>query len=513
MIFVYHNNTNVVTIESEDGQSILFDSKFTIAKVLSSLAQQFKTEKLVWCNCDYKGFLNKEALSTLFHHDKLVMSYRPGLSNYFGKELGYADESLFVSVNKKVSFPTWQMSSTVGVIHASILDAIKDLIPFDADFDYYLNSLAKLGMPLGLLCYSEPQLLKEKSILALTNAGIFKLFRFVKQHYRMRWIFLLLLNLMVYERKFSFLPFLFSFFYKNRSKLNIDFNTIKVQSSRKATDKETVDVVIPTIGRSSYLYDVLQDLKKQTHLPENVIVVEQNPDEESKSDLGYLTNEIWPFAIKHTFTHQAGVCNARNTALEQINSEWVFFADDDIRIEADFIQQAFEQINKFGVEAVSFRCFQKEDKKIFSVIFQWMSFGSGCSLVSSAIFKNCKFQMGYEFGFGEDADFGMQLRNQGQDILYLPEPEILHLKAPVGGFRTKPILKWQNDSVQPKPSPTVMLYQILHNSSAQIKSYKTTLFFKYYRLQKIKNPVKYYLSFQKQWKRSVFWANELNKKQ
>ena len=66
--------------------------------------------------------------------------------------------------------------------------------------------------------------------------------------------------------------------------------------------------------------------------------------------------------------------------------------------------------------------------------------------------------MGFEFGFGEDADFGMQLRNQGYDVLYLPEPEILHLKAPIGGFRTKPVLQWQNESIQPKPSPTVMLY-------------------------------------------------------
>jgi hypothetical protein len=93
----------------------------------------------------------------------------------------------------------------------------------------------------------------------------------------------------------------------------------------------------------------------------------------------------------------------------------------------------------------------------------------------------------------------------------LPEPEILHLKAPIGGFRTKPVLQWHNDNVQPKPSPTVMLYQILNNSPVQTNSYKTTLFFKYYKLQKIKNPVRYYRIFQKQWERSVFWANELKK--
>jgi len=118
-----------------------------------------------------------------------------------------------------------------------------------------------------------------------------------------------------------------------------------------------------------------------------------------------------------------------------------------------------------------------------------------------------------EFGYGEDVDFGIQLRNHGFDVLYLPEPEILHLKAPMGGFRTKPVMQWQNDSIQPKPSPTIMLYQILHNTQEQRLGYKTILFFKYYKYQKIKNPVRYYFNFQKQWGRSVFWANELNTKQ
>jgi GT2 family glycosyltransferase len=117
--------------------------------------------------------------------------------------------------------------------------------------------------------------------------------------------------------------------------------------------------------------------------------------------------------------------------------------------------------------------------------------------------------MDYEFGFGEDSDFGMQLRNLGHDVLYFPEPEILHLKAPIGGFRTKPVLRWHGESIQPKPSPTIMLFNLLHNSNEQINSYKTILFFKYYKHQKIKNPIRYYFYLQKQWKQSVFWANEL----
>jgi glycosyltransferase involved in cell wall biosynthesis len=320
-----------------------------------------------------------------------------------------------------------------------------------------------------------------------------------------------MLNLMLYERKFPILPFLFSFFYKDRLKLNMNLEAIKVKAKRKVVDKATVDVIIPTIGRKDYLHDILKDLKLQSHLPSNVIVVEQNPDQNSASELDYLTTGEWPFGIKHTFTHQAGACNARNIALSQIKNEYVFFADDDIRLEVDFIQKALEQINNFGAEAVSFKCFQKGQKQTNTTVFQWVSFGSGCSFVFSEILKKCSFNRGYEFGFGEDGDFGMQLRNQGTDVLYLPYPAILHLKAPMGGFRTKPVLQWQNDKIQPKPSPTIMLYQILHNSPEQIRAYKTILFFKYYKHQKIQNPVRYYIHFQKQWNQSLFWANELKR--
>lgn len=511
MIFVYHNTIKIVAVTNCKEQTLAYPSSCSIAGGLCLLAADYVDEILIWCHQSLKSALNVKEIEQLFHHKKLMISYNPSKNPYLDATIGYVDTSHFAGINSDVSFGTWQMSSAVGGIHSAVLLALKDQVSFDKNFDYFLCSLAKLAMPKGLLCYSEPKLLKQKGVTTLSKASIFILFRFVKQHYKTQWVFLLLLDLFLYERKFPILPFLFSFFFKNRSNLNVNLDSIQVQSSMKVVDQSTVDVIIPTIGRKDYLYDVLKDLKAQTHLPTNVIIVEQNPDEGSASELEYLTSEEWPFAIKHSFTHQAGACNARNVALKQIQSEWVFLADDDIRFGADFFEKAFEQINKSGVKSVSFSCLLKGQKQSFTTVFQWITFGSGCSFVAKDSLKDCEFNMGYEFGFGEDGDFGMQLRNKGCDVLYLPEPEILHLKAPMGGFRTKPVLQWQNDKIQPKPSPTIMLYQLLHHSAAQRNSYKTTLFFKYYKLQSIKNPFKYFAHFQKQWNSSVFWANELRK--
>ena len=53
-------------------------------------------------------------------------------------------------------------------------------IPQDDDFDYFLCSLAKLLMPKGLLCYSEPRLLKQVPKAVQTKKSTYTLFRFVK---------------------------------------------------------------------------------------------------------------------------------------------------------------------------------------------------------------------------------------------------------------------------------------------------------------------------------------------
>jgi len=481
----------------------------TLSEILFILAQEYPNILLVWCHISLKKQLNVSEIDSLFHHKKLLISFNPSDGMYLDQSIGYVEESPFIKVNKTVTFPTWQMSSAVGGIHAEVLLALKKDIPLDKDFDYFLCSLSKLGMRKGLLCYSEPKLLTMPTASFSTKPNKFTLFRFVKQHYKTQWVFLLLFNLFLYERKFPILPFLFSLFYKNRSGGTFNLDAITVQSSKKVIDKSTVDVIIPTIGRKNYLYDVLKDFSKQTLLPNKIIIVEQNPEAGSSSELDYIQNEKWTFEIQHIFTNQAGACNARNLALDQTQCEWVFLADDDNRFETTLLFDIFSKIKQYGNPVVTTSYPQKNEIKSHTKVIQSFTFGAGNSFVRRDLLEKVRFNKALEFGYGEDVDFGMQLRNQGHDILYLPEPEILHLKALVGGFRTKPVLQWQNDSVQPKPSPTIMLYQILHNTREQTLGYKTILFFKYYRHQAIKNPIYYYRNFQKQWERSVFWANKL----
>ncbi len=511
MIIIYHNKSKVTEIVSTE--TGIFTSKINrnIAEVLIDLTDKFRDEIVVWCHESERDNLNVSTIETLFHHKKSLFSYSSSTNNFLDNRLGYFEDSPFIKINKEVRYATWQMNSCVGAVHASVINACKKDLNAKDNFDYFLNSFAKSAMPHGLFCYSEPRLLMKKKVVeSKIKSNTYELFRFTKQHYKTRWVFLLFFNLLLFEKQFQVVPFVFSLFYRKRNFNSEALNQIALASNKKIIEQGTIDVLIPTIGRKDFLLNVLNNLALQTYLPKNVIVIEQNPLENSQSNLDFIQNSKWPFVIKHHFTNRSGVCNARNIGLTMVESEFTFFADDDIVFENDLLEKAILTFQTTGNEVFLVACHLESQTVIPHQIKQFAVFGSGHAFVKSTCFKDLKFNVAYEFGFGEDNDFGMQLRNRGFDILYISTSRILHLKAPIGGFRTKPVLKWQEDAIQPKPSPTIMLYRLLYDTKEQLLNYKVILFFKNLNMEFIFNPVKYIRLFNKKWTRSIFLANELN---
>lgn len=508
MIVLYHHKNQVKSVDIM-GKSMEFNHALSIASQLLALAEQYPNVLLVWCDEDLKERLNTAAIPDLFHHKRMLHSY--GGASFLGSNIGFVENSPFVKVNQKQQYPTWQMHASVGGIHSNLLNAVAAQLVADTQFEYFLNSLAKRLMPLGIFCYHSPKLLKNHIESPAKQASTRLLFRFVKQHYKTPWVFFLFINLCFFKKQFPVLPLFFSLFYKKRSlELEVD-TTIPLETTRARFTNLNIDVIIPTIGRTHYVKSVIKDLANQTHLPKKVIVIEQHPDASSVSALDAFLNSEWPFEVKHIFTHQTGACQARNKGLKEVTAAWVFLADDDIELTKMFLQQAGVVIQKLAGEAITFSCLQKHEQEVHSVPLQWATFGSGCSIVKTSKIHQLWFDEAMEYGYGEDADFGMQLRNKGVDVLYAPKPSILHLKAPLGGFRTKPVLPWHQEEVAPKPSPTIMRFYQKHRTREQRLGYKTSLFLKYYRKQEIKNPFKYIKRFKKQWNTSLFWSDKLAK--
>lgn len=511
MILITHQNNKVVTVLDVEGKALSNISiGGAIPKTIIQIAEQYADTLIIWCEVSYKDTLNIKELNKIFHHKRILASYNPTAADYLPKQIGYIERSYYLKIKKDVTYPTWQTSSLVGGLYTNVLENLKTELNENDTFDYFLNSLGKRAMVEGLFCYSEPNLLTENTVKeSIQQANTATLFKFVKQHYKWIWVYLLSLCYIVYEKKVSSIFYVFkNLFYKQR---NDSFNLEKIalQSTKKEINNKTVDVIIPTIGREKYLYDVLKDLAKQTIQPKNVIIVEQNPDKTAGSLLNYIKTETWPFTIKHTFTHQTGVCNARNLALAKLESEWCFLADDDIRFTPDLLEKSFKKIESYGITALNYLCLQEHQKQTYFKMAQTTVFGSGSSLVKTEKIKKLQFDMAFEFGFGEDSDFGMQIRNNGGDIIFVPDIKIKHLKAPIGGYRTKVKQLWGDDVIQPKPSPTVALLYRKYFTDCQLKGYKIVLFIRHYRSQPIKNPIKYIKYSNKQWNRSMYWSTIL----
>lgn len=509
-IVIVHREDSITRILIND-QPINTD-KYDTSRIFSNirqLSEQFPTARIVWCNHLLEPYINHSYIQEYQSEIPSISSYRVGQSNAMETSLGFIDWSVFVHVNKQVKYPTWIMSSDIGFIDAAVLRQLKLPKISKNSFDYELCSLTKKHQPAGLFCYSDPNLLNEGFPITPQKWNTAHLFLFVRKHYGFAWMIVLYLLICRYKKWLNPMSLVSNVFRRKEAicpPLELPF----IHHNSTITE-HSIDIIIPTIGREKYLYNFLTDLKTQAKFINKVIIIEQHPDESANSNLDYLTTEKWPFAITHKFIHRTGACNARNVGLKEVTAEWVFLADDDIRIQNKFFSDFFELNERIRANAYTFCCLQPTDQKQYKYILQWTTFGSGSSMIRSNTLNELKFDTRYEFGYGEDFDFGMQLRSKGIDIVYLPFPEIQHLKAPTGGFRTQFQFPWDNAVVKPKPSPTVTLYQQRYYTKQQRLGYYFHLLLKYYNRQPIKNPINYSRLFKKMVIKSNRWGILLNR--
>ena len=511
MIILVHCKGREVISISKDEQLPLNLYSSIPQKAIQELAKQFPDELLIWVDRKFEKIINISNINKIFHHNKIFASYALSGNCFLSQEIAYIDESPFVNINSSVKYPTWIMSKDIGGIYGEVLNKFEGIYSQNENFEYFLSSVAKMGMKAGLMCYSDPSFAHKVNKYSLTfSEDSNVLYHFVKQHYKLRWMALLILQEKIYQKKVHFLSIIKALCNSQKLKVKTDLKSIslKTKSIIKAS-KLTVDVIIPTLGRREYLYQVLKDLNNQTVKPDSVIIIEQNPNQSLKSNPEYLFKENWDFEIVYKIINQTGACNARNLAFESVKSDWVFMADDDIGVPREFIARSKIFIEEYMPSAFTVSCLQEGEVEQEQSPIQWKSFGSGCSWVKKEVVNQVKFDLSFEHGYGEDADYGMQLRNKGIDVLYNPHLMLRHIKAPIGGFRTKIFQPWEKEKITPKPSPTIMAFKIKHSTQYQLMSYKARLFIKYYKQQKIKNPLKYINEMNQRWNQSKKWAEYL----
>lgn len=198
----------------------------------------------------------------------------------------------------------------------------------------------------------------------------------------------------------------------------------------------TVTILIPTLDRYPHLFNLLDQLRKQTVPPLEIVVVDQT--ERERRDTRW-PEEFTDLPLRVLWRDVAGQCSSRNAGLVQARGDTVLFLDDDDEIEPNLIDRHLAFLRRFDADAscgVAHEVGAGPLPAEFSLIRDSDVFPTNNSLLRlESLRRSGLFDLAYEKGERADHDLGMRLYLSGAKLLLNPAAAVVHLRAPRGGLR------------------------------------------------------------------------------
>jgi glycosyltransferase involved in cell wall biosynthesis len=283
---------------------------------------------------------------------------------------------------------------------------------------------------------------------------------------------------------------------------------IETRPLNEIIGKPTVSLVIPTMKRQQFTELLLNDHNKQTYLIKEAIIVDATPKEER--DAKFYNPDNFKYDLKVKWQTTKGSCRARNEAVNLCTGDYIIFADDDVRVLPDFVENHIKVLQSYkasacnGLDIMALnvtqdltdlkRMLNELGKQRWKIgVSHMFSNANSCvkrTLVEELIGNDVNFDGGY----GEDADFGLRILKHGEMLLHNPFSPNLHLKPPVGGYRfwrnqsetmgkKRKSQPWELDkpvkNIRPVPSPTITYGFLKHFDTKQLKEWRIKHFFIY----------------------------------
>ena len=220
---------------------------------------------------------------------------------------------------------------------------------------------------------------------------------------------------------------------------------------------KTLTIGIATINRPSYLKKTIENIytNRISNLIQ-IIIVDQTKDIAIINQMkSFIAN--FNFNILYLTQENPSVCLARNTIINNVNSDIILFFDDDILINdktlashinlynfenvKSSIGYIYNRRKEVDIEYLDISTPEKGTFNPFSFIkdvktdFTLDSISCNQSFEINAIKSIGGFDENYKGGYYEDSDLGIRFRKKGYKIGFNPLAMVLHLKAPMGGLR------------------------------------------------------------------------------
>lgn len=209
------------------------------------------------------------------------------------------------------------------------------------------------------------------------------------------------------------------------------FDLVRVREEAK------VSVLVPTLDRYGYLRTLLGQLRKQTIMPTEILVMDQTSIGRRDPTLAASFQDL---PLKHVFLDHAGQCSSRNLGLQLATGDFILFLDDDDEVPPDLIERHLASLERFQNEVSS--GVAEEDgagplPEAFRLIRTSDVFPTNNSLiVKSVLAASGLFDLAYDRGSRADGDLGIRIYLSGALMVLNPEISVVHHHAPSGGLRT-----------------------------------------------------------------------------
>ena len=230
----------------------------------------------------------------------------------------------------------------------------------------------------------------------------------------------------------------------------------------------SVSAIIPTKNRANDLLAVVRSLFQQTHLPKQVVIIDQSESEESRVQVEKAFSEgTPPIREKVQFCYVldstiSGLTAARNRAMEVAEGDVWLFLDDDVILEPDFIDELLQVyvrkpkavgvsgvVTNYSLPPRAFRLwswlfargpFRDERQRVYweaehlrnSEPIRVSHLGGGLMSFRAEAIRGLRFDDNLRgVSDGEDVDFCARL-GRNAILMITPRARLLHRQSPAG---------------------------------------------------------------------------------
>lgn len=228
-----------------------------------------------------------------------------------------------------------------------------------------------------------------------------------------------------------------------------------------------VSIVLPTFGRYPYLAEVLDDIRKQTIKPIQILVAEGNERIPENENFYKNFNDL---PLEVVWLDKEGTCYSRNRCIERVRGNYIWILDDDSRIDPDNLENHLRVLEMYDADVSVGPAYTKDRPDLFEyqkhVACTFMDCGTTL-LKTSMVEKAGGFDMQYNnYLANEDGELGIRFVRAGGLMVNNPHARRFHYLAPIGGCRTSSnnLHRWKRWSLKPRPVQSTFYTGLKHYS-------------------------------------------------